>query len=71
VKETFIEPMLLQRTARLPEGPGWQYEVKWDGYSGDVAHVDASPSADDWPLEVGIKLGARIKTEKSAWQLEC
>jgi hypothetical protein len=52
--------MLLHRTARLPEGTGWRYEVEWDGYGGDVAHVDASPSADDikWPVEVGIRLGA-------------
>lgn len=24
--------MLLRRVSRLPEGPEWQYEVKWDGY---------------------------------------
>jgi bifunctional non-homologous end joining protein LigD len=28
----FIEPMLLLRTEKLPEGSGWQYEVKFDGY---------------------------------------
>jgi len=28
----FIDPMLLLRTDRLPEGTGWQYEVKLDGY---------------------------------------
>jgi len=28
----FIEPMLLLRTEKLPEGAGWQYEVKFDGY---------------------------------------
>lgn len=31
-KARFIEPMLLQRTQSLPEGPGWAYEVKLDGY---------------------------------------
>ena len=28
----FIEPMLLLRTDKLPEGAGWWYEVKLDGY---------------------------------------
>jgi bifunctional non-homologous end joining protein LigD len=28
----FIEPMLLLRADKLPEGDGWQYEVKFDGY---------------------------------------
>ena len=28
----FIEPMLLLRTERLPEGPDWLYEIKLDGY---------------------------------------
>ena len=30
-KARFIEPMLLVRTNRLPEGAGWEYEVKLDG----------------------------------------
>jgi ATP-dependent DNA ligase len=28
----FIAPMLAQPVRELPEGPEWQYEVKWDGY---------------------------------------
>ena len=28
----FIEPMLLLRTERLPEGPEWIIELKLDGY---------------------------------------
>jgi len=28
----FIEPMLLQQMARLPEGTQWLYELKLDGY---------------------------------------
>jgi DNA ligase D-like protein (predicted ligase) len=32
VKAKFIEPMLLLRTDRLPEGEAWAYEIKWDGY---------------------------------------
>jgi DNA ligase D-like protein (predicted ligase) len=31
-KADFIDPMLLLRTDKLPEGPQWQYEVKLDGY---------------------------------------
>jgi ATP-dependent DNA ligase len=27
----FIQPMLLLRTERLPEGPNWLYELKLDG----------------------------------------
>jgi bifunctional non-homologous end joining protein LigD len=28
----FIDPMLLLRTEKLPEGPGWVHELKFDGY---------------------------------------
>ena len=28
----FIEPMLLLRTEKMPEGPDWLYELKFDGY---------------------------------------
>ena len=31
-KVAFIDPMLLLRTEKLPEGPDWQYELKPDGY---------------------------------------
>src|SRR5580704_6031502 len=32
VKAQFIEPMLLLRTDKLPEGPEWVFELKFDGY---------------------------------------
>ena len=32
VRARFIEPMLLQLTTELPEGPQWLYELKLDGY---------------------------------------
>lgn len=32
LKTGFIEPMLLLRTDKLPEGPDWTYELKLDGY---------------------------------------
>jgi len=32
VKAKFIEPMLLLRTSKLPQGKDWTYEIKWDGY---------------------------------------
>ncbi len=32
VTASFIEPMLLQRTENLPEGPEWLIELKLDGY---------------------------------------
>jgi bifunctional non-homologous end joining protein LigD len=28
----FVEPMLLRRTEKLPEGHDWLYELKFDGY---------------------------------------
>lgn len=31
-KAKFIEPMLLLQSETLPEGPGWTYELKLDGY---------------------------------------
>jgi bifunctional non-homologous end joining protein LigD len=31
-KAAFVEPMLLLRTQKLPEGPEWLYELKLDGY---------------------------------------
>jgi bifunctional non-homologous end joining protein LigD len=31
-KAEFIQPMLLLRCERLPEGPNWLYELKLDGY---------------------------------------
>jgi bifunctional non-homologous end joining protein LigD len=31
-KATFIPPMLLLKTDRLPDDPGWSYELKLDGY---------------------------------------
>ncbi len=32
LRAAFIEPMLLLRTEALPEGAGWLYELKLDGY---------------------------------------
>jgi hypothetical protein len=31
-KAHFIEPMLLLRTEKLPDGPGWVHELKFDGH---------------------------------------
>jgi ATP-dependent DNA ligase len=32
IRATFVEPMLLLRTEKLPEGKDWLYEIKFDGY---------------------------------------
>jgi bifunctional non-homologous end joining protein LigD len=32
VPAKFVEPMLSLAVAKLPEGPEWAYEVKFDGY---------------------------------------
>ena len=34
VKARFLEPMLLLKTDKLPEGNEWLYELKHDGYRG-------------------------------------
>jgi DNA ligase D-like protein (predicted ligase) len=39
-KAGFIQPMLLLRTDRLPEGPEWVYELKLDGYRAIAARTD-------------------------------
>jgi bifunctional non-homologous end joining protein LigD len=31
-RAAFVDPMLLLRTEKLPEGPDWMYELKFDGY---------------------------------------
>ena len=31
-RAAFVEPMLLLRTEKLPEGKEWLYELKFDGY---------------------------------------
>ena len=31
-KLRFIEPMYARPIQKLPDGPGWQYEIKSDGY---------------------------------------
>jgi ATP-dependent DNA ligase len=31
-KIRFIEPMLSVAVTKLPEGPSWTYELKFDGY---------------------------------------
>jgi ATP-dependent DNA ligase len=45
LKASFIDPMLLLRTEKLPEGAQWKFEVKLDGYraiafkSGGAIHL--------------------------------
>src|SRR5206468_971425 len=40
----FVEPMLAKPISELPEGPNWQYEIKWDGYRA-LAIKDGSEAA--------------------------
>ena len=39
-KAEFIQPMLLLRAERPPEGPNWLYELKLDGYRAIAAKAD-------------------------------
>jgi bifunctional non-homologous end joining protein LigD len=32
VPARFVEPMQCLAVAKLPEGPDWKYEIKFDGY---------------------------------------
>jgi len=32
ISVVFIEPMLALAVTKLPEGPAWTYELKFDGY---------------------------------------
>jgi len=36
IKTCFIEPMLLLRTEKLPEGRPWTYELKLDGFRAEA-----------------------------------
>ena len=36
IKARFIEPMLLRRTERLPEGSALVYEIKFDGFRAEA-----------------------------------
>jgi bifunctional non-homologous end joining protein LigD len=42
VTARFIEPMLLLRTDRLPEGASWRYELKLDGYRAIAVKTNGS-----------------------------
>src|SRR5579862_6424783 len=47
-KASFIPPMLLLRTDRLPEGPEWVYELKLDGYRAIAAKADGRVHLWSW-----------------------
>jgi len=38
----FVEPMLLLRTEKLPDGPAWLHELKLDGYRALAIKTDGS-----------------------------
>jgi ATP-dependent DNA ligase len=48
IKTEFIQPMLLLRTERLPEGPNWFYELKLDGYRALAIKTDGKIQLRSW-----------------------
>ena len=40
-----VLPMLAKRVDTLPDGDGWIYEPKWDGFRVRVSRGPASPEA--------------------------
>ena len=50
--------MLLRRVTALPEGPGWTYEVKWDGYRMQ-ALTDFQPLICAHETLTGLETGGR------------
>ncbi len=63
IKANFIEPMLLLRIDRLPEGPNWLYEIKLDGYRAVAARSDGCIHL--WSRN-GKDFGSRYPTIKNA-----
>ena len=51
---SFVSPMLATRVQKLPTGPGWEYEVKWDGYR--IVAVKSSEDAAQKEHRPGIRL---------------
>jgi ATP-dependent DNA ligase len=45
----FVEPMQCLAVARLPEGPNWEYEIKFDGCGPVAATPRLHNSADETP----------------------
>ena len=68
-KAKFIEPMLLLRTEKLPEGPDWLYELKFDGYRAlaitDHAEGTLSGVGREALLDQRAKIRARPRS--SSW----
>jgi hypothetical protein len=50
-KAEFIDPMLLLRTDKLPEGDGWQYEL--DGYRA-IAFKTRRPGPNAGPVSLSV-----------------
>jgi len=64
-KAGFVEPMLLLRTDKLPEGAEWQYDQKLDGYraiafkSDGKVHLRSQNEKDPQPQIPGNREGSR------------
>ena len=78
----FIQPMAARLVAKLPKGPDWQYEVKFDGYrallltAGDRVELGSWSKRQTWPLAEGpvvswLLKGARPVTRSASRHQPC
>lgn len=65
-KRGFIEPMLLLRTEKLPEGPDWVVELKLDRYQ--ALGVVSQPLGDRGSLGCTEACLPKISGERSRWR---
>jgi hypothetical protein len=61
----FVEPMLCAPVKYLPEGPGWEYELKLDGYRPLALKSEGGTSISQLSISSDI-LGIYFSTRENA-----
>ena len=70
-----VEPMLAKLTPEIPEGDGWLYEPKWDGFralvfrDGDEIYLQSRDLEADGPLlpRAGGAAARRAAAARRCW----